>query len=168
MSFIRGQLKINEQSWSIKLKGIGIQVKILSIYLCIYLSACHLSMYLSLYLSVCPSVRPSVRPSNHPSIYASTALCWTPAAFSVSWSYTQTVGLLGRVISPLQGRYLHTEQHKHRINAHRHRCFEWDLNPRSQRSSEYFKPRGHCNRQEKYFQLNKPSFSIKTPNTRKE
>jgi hypothetical protein len=32
--------------------------------------------------------------------------------------FTQTVGLLGRVISPSQGRYLHTGQHKHRINAH--------------------------------------------------
>jgi hypothetical protein len=38
--------------------------------------------------------------------------------FSVSWSYTQSVGLLGRGISPSQGRYLHTEQHKNRINAH--------------------------------------------------
>jgi hypothetical protein len=33
-------------------------------------------------------------------------------------SFTQTVGLLGRVISPSQGRYQHTRQHKHRINAH--------------------------------------------------
>jgi hypothetical protein len=32
--------------------------------------------------------------------------------------FTQTIGLLGRVISLLQGPYLHTEQHKHRINAH--------------------------------------------------
>jgi hypothetical protein len=38
-------------------------------------------------------------------------------------------------ISPSQGRYLHTEQHKHRINAHRHPCLEWDSNPRSQCSS---------------------------------
>jgi hypothetical protein len=30
----------------------------------------------------------------------------------------QSVGLLGRGISPSQGRYLHMEQHKHRINAH--------------------------------------------------
>jgi hypothetical protein len=30
----------------------------------------------------------------------------------------QTVGLLGRVISPSQGRYLNTGQYKHRINAH--------------------------------------------------
>jgi hypothetical protein len=34
--------------------------------------------------------------------------------------YTQAVGLLGRVISPSQGRYLHTGQCKHRINAHTH------------------------------------------------
>jgi hypothetical protein len=28
--------------------------------------------------------------------YGSAALCWTLAAFSVSWSFTQSVGLLGR------------------------------------------------------------------------
>jgi hypothetical protein len=39
-------------------------------------------------------------------------------------------------ISLSEGRYLHTEQHKYRINAHRHPCFVWDSNPRSQRSSE--------------------------------
>jgi hypothetical protein len=32
--------------------------------------------------------------------------------------YIQSLGLLGRGIIPSQGRYLHTEQHKHRINAH--------------------------------------------------
>jgi hypothetical protein len=32
--------------------------------------------------------------------------------------YTHSVGPLRRVISPSQGRYLHTEQHKYRINAH--------------------------------------------------
>jgi hypothetical protein len=37
---------------------------------------------------------------------------------------------------PSQGSYLHTEQHKDKINAHRHTCLEWDSNPRSQRSSE--------------------------------
>jgi hypothetical protein len=30
----------------------------------------------------------------------------------------QTVGLLGRVISSSQGRYLNTGQHKHRINTY--------------------------------------------------
>jgi hypothetical protein len=43
--------------------------------------------------------------------------------------FTQTVGLLGRGISPSQGRYLHTGPHKHP-------CLEWDSKPRSQRSSE--------------------------------
>jgi hypothetical protein len=33
--------------------------------------------------------------------------------------FTQTVGLLGRVIGPSQGRCLHTGQHKHRVNAHK-------------------------------------------------
>jgi hypothetical protein len=32
-------------------------------------------------------------------------------------------------ISPSQGRYLHTGQHKHRINAHRYPCLEWGLEP---------------------------------------
>jgi hypothetical protein len=64
-------------------------------------------------------------------IYGSTALCWALASFSVSWSFTQSVGLLGRGIIPSQGRYLHTEQHKHRINAHKHSSFKWDSNSRS-------------------------------------
>jgi hypothetical protein len=37
--------------------------------------------------------------------------------FSVSWSYAQSVGLLGRGINRSQGRCLLTEQHKHRINT---------------------------------------------------
>jgi hypothetical protein len=36
--------------------------------------------------------------------------------------YIQSVGLLGRVISPSQGLYLYTGQHKHRINVHKHPC----------------------------------------------
>jgi hypothetical protein len=50
--------------------------------------------------------------------YWSTAFRWALADFSVSWSYTQPVGLLPRGISPYQGLYLHTEQHKYRLNAH--------------------------------------------------
>jgi hypothetical protein len=67
---------------------------------------------------------------------------WPLATFSGSLSYTQSVGLLGRGISPSQGRYLHTEQQKHRINAHRHPCLEWYSNPRSQclRGRRRFKP----------------------------
>jgi hypothetical protein len=41
-----------------------------------------------------------------------TALCWTLAAFSLSQSFTQSVGLLGQGISPSQGRYLHTGHNK--------------------------------------------------------
>jgi hypothetical protein len=36
---------------------------------------------------------------------------------------------------PVARRYLHTEQHKHNINAQRNQCLEWDSNPRSQCSS---------------------------------
>jgi hypothetical protein len=39
-----------------------------------------------------------------------------------------SVGLLGQGISPSQGLYIHIGQYKHRINAHRHRCSEWDSN----------------------------------------
>jgi hypothetical protein len=56
----------------------------------------------------------------------------------------QSVGLLGRGISPSQGRYLT----KHRINTDRLPCHQWDSNPRSQCSSEQdiscLRPRGHC------------------------
>jgi hypothetical protein len=55
-------------------------------------------------------------PSTHEtgiSIYGSTALCWILAAFSVS------SGILGQGISSSQCRYLHTEQHKHRLNSNR-------------------------------------------------
>jgi hypothetical protein len=38
--------------------------------------------------------------------------------FSFIIFFTQMAGLLGRVISPSQGRYLHHGQHKHRINAY--------------------------------------------------
>jgi hypothetical protein len=41
-----------------------------------------------------------------------------PGLFFSFVIYTQSVGLLERVISALKGRYLHTGQHKHRINAH--------------------------------------------------
>jgi hypothetical protein len=37
------------------------------------------------------------------------------------------------MISPSQGRYLHTEQHKQNKLTHTHPFLEWDSNPRSQR-----------------------------------
>jgi hypothetical protein len=42
--------------------------------------------------------------------------------------YTPSVELLGRGISPSQGRYLHTQSKR----THKHACLEWDLKPRSQ------------------------------------
>jgi hypothetical protein len=61
--------------------------------------------------------------------YASTALCWALAPLSDSLSYRQSVGLLERGISPSQGCYLRTEEHKHKIKSHKHPCLEWDSNP---------------------------------------
>jgi hypothetical protein len=46
--------------------------------------------------------------------------------------FSQTVRILGRVISPSQGRHLHTGQHKHRITHTKLPYLEWDSNPRSQ------------------------------------
>jgi hypothetical protein len=56
--------------------------------------------------------------------------------FSFVIFFTQSVGLLGQEISPSQGRYLHTGQHKQNKRTQRHPCLEWDSNPRSQCSSE--------------------------------
>jgi hypothetical protein len=39
--------------------------------------------------------------------------------------YTQSVGLLGRGDQPVTGRYLHIDQHKHTINAHRYLSMPW-------------------------------------------
>jgi hypothetical protein len=50
--------------------------------------------------------------------FCSTALCWALAVFEFLDLITQAAEPLGRGISPLQGLYLHTDQHKHRINAH--------------------------------------------------
>jgi hypothetical protein len=47
-----------------------------------------------------------------------------------------TVGrTLWRGISSPQCRYLHTDEHTHRRNAHRHPCLEWNSNPQSQCSN---------------------------------
>jgi hypothetical protein len=59
-----------------------------------------------------------ISPQKYVSCYDSTALCWDLADFPVSWSYTQSVGVLGWGICPSQGLYLRTEQHNRGINAH--------------------------------------------------
>jgi hypothetical protein len=38
--------------------------------------------------------------------------------FNFPWIYTQSVGLLGRVIGPSQGHYLNTGQHKQKKRIH--------------------------------------------------
>jgi hypothetical protein len=62
---------------------------------------------------------------------------------------SQAVGPLGRVISPSQGRYLHTGQHKHRINAHTdiHALSgirDYDPSVRASEDSSCLRPRGYC------------------------
>jgi hypothetical protein len=84
--------------------------------------------------------------------YGCTSLCWALAAFSVSWSCTQSVGLLGRGISPSQGLYLYTEQHKHRTNAHNTDIYALsgirthDQSVRTSEDSSCLRPSGHCDR----------------------
>jgi hypothetical protein len=75
-----------------------------------------------------------LRGGNYRSICGSRAVV-DLGRFFIFLIYTHLVGLLGQGISPSQGRYLHTRQHKHRINAHRHQCLEWDSNPQPQCSS---------------------------------
>jgi hypothetical protein len=57
------------------------------------------------------------------SIHGFTAL-WDFGCFFSFIIYTQWVGLIGQGISPSQGCYLHREQHKLRINAHKLPCLE--------------------------------------------
>jgi hypothetical protein len=67
-------------------------------------------------------------------------------------SFTQTVGLFERVIGPSQGRYLHTRQYKHRINAHTDihalsRIRTQDPSIPASEDSSCLRPRGHQDRQ---------------------
>jgi hypothetical protein len=70
--------------------------------------------------------------------------------FQISWSCTQSVGLLGRWISSSQGLYLHTDQHKHGINAQNTdiHALSWirthDPSVRASKDSLCLRPRGHC------------------------
>jgi hypothetical protein len=68
-------------------------------------------------------------------------------------NFSQTVGLLGRVISPSQGRYLNKGQHKHRINVYtRQTSMPWvGFAPtipaaRASEGSSCLRSRGYCDR----------------------
>jgi hypothetical protein len=84
------------------------------------------------------------------SIYYGSAVLSLDLFRFFSFLILYTAGLLGRGISPPQGRYLHTEQHKHRINAHKHPCLERDSNLlpsiRPSEDSSCLNPSGHCDR----------------------
>jgi hypothetical protein len=78
--------------------------------------------------------------------------------FNVVIIFTQTVGLLGRGISLSQGRYLHTGQYKHRINAHTdiHALSEFrkhDPSVRESEDSSCLRPHCHCDQQNYVTQL---------------
>jgi hypothetical protein len=65
---------------------------------------------------------------------------------------TPSVGLLGRGISPSEGRFLHTGQHKHRINAVVHTSSgirTHDPNVGASEDISCLRLRGHCDRQYK-------------------
>jgi hypothetical protein len=71
--------------------------------------------------------------------------------FSCVIFFTKTVGLFGKGISPSQGRYLHTGQHKHRLNSYTdiHVLSGIRTHDHSMRASEdssCLRSRGHCDR----------------------
>jgi hypothetical protein len=71
---------------------------------------------------------------------------WWNALFHFSF-LRESVGLLGRGISPSQGLYVH----KHRTNADRHTYAlsgipTHDLSIRAREDSSCLRPRGHCDR----------------------
>jgi hypothetical protein len=100
-----------------------LSIHLSSIYLSsVYISIFYLSIpifYLSIYLYSCCS-----HLEHRASVKRFVSLNFL--------NFRQSVGLLERVISPSQGRYLHTN----RIYAGKHPCLELDSNPRSQTSSE--------------------------------
>jgi hypothetical protein len=71
-------------------------------------------------------------------------------------NFSQTVGLLGRVSNPSQGRYLNTGQQKHRKNAHTPNIRALsgirthDPSVRASEDSSCFSPRGYCDRSQYY------------------
>jgi hypothetical protein len=89
--------------------------------------------------------------------------------FTVSWSYTQSAGLLGRGISPSQRLYLYTEQQKHKINTQNTDIQAFtgirthDLSVRAGEDSSCLRPRGHphqCWQKMEVHLLYEPGYAI--------
>jgi hypothetical protein len=78
--------------------------------------------------------------------------------YFILWTYTQSIGLLGRVIGPSQGLYLNTDQHEHRMNTHtpninvRNRIRNHDHGVRASEDSSDFRPLGYRDRHQTCFQ----------------
>jgi hypothetical protein len=98
-----------------------------------------------------------------PSLYMENLFVWlySPLLSLGSFFSFLIVHKVGRApwtgISPPQGIYLHTEQHKHRINSHNTDIHALsgirthDPTVRASEDSSYLSPRGHCDRHtEKY------------------
>jgi hypothetical protein len=88
----------------------------------------------------------------HSFINGSTAFRWALASSSGSYSFLhRPLDSLDGGISPSQDRYLHTEQHKHRINAHTDidtlsGIRIQDPSVRGREDCSYLRPRGHRDR----------------------
>jgi hypothetical protein len=118
----------------------------LSIYVSIYLST-YLCIYLSIYVSM--PLQPFVGP-------------WP--LFQFLDLFTQLVGLLGRGITPSQGRYLHRGKHNHRANTHINASSGIRTHSPSVLGSEdssCLRPRGHCDRLQFWNYTNKKSRQYK-------
>jgi hypothetical protein len=85
-----------------------------------------------IHMPACPTASLSIYVSIYLSIYLWLYNSWLLAHFLISWSLTESARPLGRGISPSEGRYLHTGQHKHKIKAHRPPCLKRDSNPLTQ------------------------------------
>jgi hypothetical protein len=84
--------------------------------------------------------------------YGSTALCRPLAAFWVSWSYNQSVCILGRESAYYKdSNYTQTTQTRNKRTQYRHSCLEWVSNPdhrvRASEDSSCLRLRSHCDRQ---------------------
>jgi hypothetical protein len=99
----------------------------------------HLSVCLSVCLPVCLSVYVYI------SIYGSRALCWSLAAFSVSWYFIQSVELLAR--GSARRKAVTYTQNNTNTDIHASSGIRnHDPSVQAGEDSSYLRPRGHCDR----------------------